>query len=402
MRLFDERPNCCGCSACVQICPHGAITMRADDEGFAYPTVEAARCVGCGLCQRVCAFQRDQRARREEANGAEMQLPRFFAVKHRNVAIRSESQSGGLFTLLSDPVLARGGVVYGAGFRPDFSVCHQRAGTREERDALRGSKYVQSDMGDTFRAVRQDLADGREVLFSGTPCQAAGLRSFLALSATDTSRLLICDLVCHGTPSPMVWRDYLAWCERRAGQAIASVCFRDSRRFGWHSGTGSIVFENGEFAKTSVFSYLFYGRFIHRPSCHRCPYTSPDRESDVTMADYWGIERSHPEFDDNIGVSLAIVHSDKGMRAFGEASNRMEFIETNFDECRQPMLCKPSVPSKQREAFWKLCRSKESIIAATALRICLLFEMRRQDFLELVRVIASCSYLKSIFRKRNV
>ena len=352
MKLFDERQNCCGCTACVQTCPRGAISLKTDREGFLYPDVDADKCVDCGLCRKVCAFQRDQRSKNSSEKNFAADPLKILAVKHRNVAIRSESQSGGLFTLLSDPILERGGVVYGAGFRPDFSVAHQRAETREARDLLRGSKYVQSDLGNVFQSVRNDLRDGREVLFSGTPCQAAGLRSFLEVSKTDMSRLLLCDLVCHGTPSPMVWRDYLAWCEKRAGQKIKSVCFRDSQRFGWHSHVETLVFEGGNIHSDRIYTTLFYQHVMHRPSCHACPYETPRRSSDVTMGDFWGIERSHPDFADNIGVSLALVHSEKGLQAMASAAERMEIVESNFDECSQPTLCEPVKAALRRKYFW--------------------------------------------------
>lgn len=362
MKLFDRGHDCCGCTACAQICPRGAIAMQADGEGFAYPIVDDERCVGCGLCQKVCAFQGDRRAGCPPAESSADGPLTILAVKHRNVAIRCQSQSGGLFTLLSDPVLARGGAIYGAGFRPDFSVCHQRAQTREVRDALRGSKYVQSEMGDTFRAVRQDLADGREVLFSGTPCQIAGLRAYLALQEVDRSRLVLCDLVCHGTPSPMVWRDYLAWCERQSGQRIAKVCFRDSLRFGWHSHIETIIFQNGEIHSDEIFATLFYQHLVLRPSCHVCPYVSPRRCSDVTMGDFWGIERTHPEFADNIGVSLAIVHTEKGKQAMAEVSGKMDVVQSDLAACWQPNLCAPTKIPSDRSRFWKNYQTKKENI----------------------------------------
>ncbi len=353
MKLFAERQNCCGCTACVQTCPRGAISLSTDSEGFAYPVVDERQCVDCGLCREVCAFQRDQRGKNSPEKNSAADPLKILAVKHRNVAIRSESQSGGLFTLLSDPILERGGVIYGAGFRADFSVTHQRAETRAARDLLRGSKYVQSDLGNVFQNVRDDLRQGREVLFSGTPCQVAGLRSFLMMSKSDMRRLLLCDLVCHGTPSPMVWRDYLAWCEKRAGQKITSACFRDSRRFGWHSHVETLVFENGKIHSDKIYTTLFYQRLMHRPSCHACPYATPRRASDVTMGDFWGIERSHPDFADNIGISLALVHSEKGMQAMAAAAERMEIVESKVDECSQPTLCEAVKPSKRRNLFWQ-------------------------------------------------
>ena len=349
MKLFDERQNCCGCTACAQICPRGAISLLPDSEGFLYPVVDSAVCIHCGLCRRVCAFQRDQNSKNANVSS---NLLKIFAVKHRNIAIRGESQSGGLFTLLSDPILARGGVIYGAGFRPDWSVCHQRAETMGARDALRGSKYVQSQLDNTFQNVRADLLQKREVLFSGTPCQIAGLRSFLMMSQVDMSRLLLCDLVCHGVPSPMVWRDYLAWREQKMRKKIKRAVFRDSKRFGWHSHVETLSFDDGSILSDTFYATLFYQHVMLRPSCHGCAYTMPQRCADVTMADFWGIERAHPDFADNIGVSLALIHSDKGLQALSAAAERMEIIESDIESCRQPQLSFPAVVSPRRAQFW--------------------------------------------------
>ncbi|MDR0965159.1 MAG: Coenzyme F420 hydrogenase/dehydrogenase, beta subunit C-terminal domain [Myxococcales bacterium] len=346
---FDDRADCCGCTACVHACPRDALAMRPDAEGFAYPVTDASRCIDCGLCRRICAFQNDRSFR---SNGPMGDLPRVLAVKHRNVAIRSQSQSGGLFTLLSDPVLAAGGVVYGAGFREDFSVAHQRATTREARDELRGSKYVQSDLGRIFRDVRCDLEAGRLVLFSGTPCQVAALDRALTVAKVDRSHLLLCDLVCHGTPSPRLWRDYLTWMARREGSAIVRACFRDSQRFGWHTGLGTLAFANGHTAVTDLFAQFFLKDLVLRPSCHVCPYATLTRVSDITMGDFWGIERAHPDFGDNIGVSLALIHSDKGRQAIEAASARMECVESCAEKAMQPNLRAPSKPSPRREQFW--------------------------------------------------
>ena len=264
-KLTVPRDSCSGCSACAAICPKGAIAMKPDDEGFLCPVIDEEKCVRCGLCLKVCAFKENQAQRSEcteraEGSSESEKFPQAFAVKHANAHIRENSQSGGLFTLISDPILERGGVVYGAGFREDLSVCHKRAVTKEERDALRGSKYVQSDMGDAFRSVREDLRSGMDVLFSGTPCQCAGLRHFLELTHTDTARLILADLICHGTPSPLVWREYLKWQEARNGQKIVRASFRDKRRFGWHASMETLTFANGTSHSDNLYATIFYMR----------------------------------------------------------------------------------------------------------------------------------------------
>lgn len=353
--LTARRDACSGCSACAAVCPKGAIVMKPDEEGFLCPVIDAEKCVRCGLCQKVCAFKENQTKRAENKIGCfeSEKFPQAFAVKHANAHIREMSQSGGLFTLISDPVLERGGVVYGAGFRDDLSVCHKRAATKEERDALRGSKYVQSDMDDAFRSVREDLKQGREVLFTGTPCQCAGLRRFLELSHTDMSRICLLDLVCHGTPTPRLWKEYLNWQEAQNSQKIVQASFRDKRRFGWHSSIETLTFADGNSLSDNVYATLFYMRVAMRPACHACPYATPNRCSDISMGDFWGLEKALPCFADNLGVSLALVHSKKGAKLFGEAGSRMEMVPCSVQDCLQPPLRHPTQVSQRRAAFWR-------------------------------------------------
>ena len=370
--LTARRDACSGCSACAAICPQGAIAMEPDEEGFLCPVIDAEKCVRCGLCQKVCAFKAYQTKRAEctehtecaEGSSELKKFPQAFAVKHANAHIRENSQSGGLFTLISDAVLARGGVIYGAGFRDDLSVCHKRAATKDERDALRGSKYVQSDMGDAFRSVREDLKQGREVLFTGTPCQCAGLRRFLELLRTDMSRLCLLDLICHGTPTPRLWKEYLNWQEARNGQKIVQASFRDKRRFGWRSHVETLTFADGTVISDKLYTTIFYRHLALRPSCHACPYAMPHRCSDISMGDFWGLEKVLPGFADNLGVSLALVHSEKGSKLFDEARPRMDVISCSVQDCLQPQLRHPAAPSPRRKAFWRFFHRNPSVVFA--------------------------------------
>ena len=195
-QVFENKNKCCGCTACQSICPKNAITMKADDEGFLYPFVNDDLCVKCGLCKKVCDFTKDH-----EKDG---KTPKVYAVKAED-SIRKGSASGGMFAVLSEDVLARGGAVYGAAFDKNLRVCHTRATDKESRDMQRGSKYVQSDKRDSFKMVKSDLERGMPVVFSGTTCECAGLMSYL--SGTDTSQLIVADVLCHGTPSPLIFEE---------------------------------------------------------------------------------------------------------------------------------------------------------------------------------------------------
>lgn len=348
-RLFSDGSECCGCSACRNICPRNAISMRENADGFAYPQVDAARCTDCGLCERVCPMRH-----RPQANRAA--LPEFYALKHRSEEVRMQSSSGGAFTALSDWILAQGGTVYGAAFDCGFQVCHRRAATCKERDAFRGSKYVQSRVGTVFIQVKQDLQSGLPVLFSGTPCQVGGLASYLAVSGINSDRLFLCDLVCHGTPSPKLWTDYLRYLEKRYRSKIRSYSFRD-KKFGWRGYQTSVTFQNGLSVHNCkdilAYTKLFGMGLGLRPACYRCPYASLQRPSDLTIGDFWGIEKAMPDFEDKKGVSLVLVHTEKGKRLLLSLRDRLELRPLLPEQGMQWNLQKPSVPACSPDDFWR-------------------------------------------------
>ena len=232
-----DKSRCCGCTACAAVCPHDAIRMESDVLGFLYPMVDKDKCVDCGLCEKVCSFN-DQYGRSENLPESDC-----YAARHKDMKEVETSRSGAAFVAISDWVLKQGGVVYGAGYADHFRVVHKRAVTKEERDEFKGSKYVQSDLQGVFRQVKQDLKDGRIVLFSGTPCQTAGLHSFIGKRLRKN--LYLVDIVCHGVPAPYIWRDYLASLEKKAGSEICWVNFRDKQMFGWAAHKETFKFVNG-------------------------------------------------------------------------------------------------------------------------------------------------------------
>ncbi len=337
-----DKADCCGCTACASICAHDAITMRPDAMGFPYPVVDEDRCVDCGLCEKVCAFN--------DHYDTSLNLPQpdAYAARHKDMEEVETSRSGAAFIAISDYVLENGGVVYGAGYTDHFRVVHKRAITKEERDEFKGSKYVQSDMNTVFRQVRKDLKDGLTVLFSGTPCQTAGLNSYIGKKLRE--RLILVDIVCHGVPGPYLWRDYIAYLEKKQGDKICWVNFRDKQKFGWtaHKETFKFVKGGGKMS----FTYLFYQHIMFRPSCGKCHYTNTKRPSDITIADFWGWEKTDPNINaDDKGVSLILVNTEKGHEILDAIKDSMTVIPAKLEDCLQPNLQHPSVFSKEWRNF---------------------------------------------------
>lgn len=318
MIQIQEKKLCCGCHGCAQICPKKCITMEKDREGFFYPRVDESRCIHCGLCEKVCPVLQAKQDIPEKMPGA-------AAARNRDNTVRQQSSSGGVFTLLAEQVIRRGGVVFGAAWTENFTtVEHIAVHTEAELSNLRGSKYLQSRIGDSYARAKEYLDKGVPVLFSGTPCQIEGLRRFLP---RDYEQLLCVDIVCHGVPSPAVWQQYLAECEKEKGSAATAVLFRD-KTTGWKSYSVTLRFQNC--AERSVPAYeepymrAFLSNACLRPSCHDCRFKKYNRQSDLTLADFWGIESVCPELDDDRGTSLVLIHTQAGAEALHEIGKDLE------------------------------------------------------------------------------
>ena len=280
--------------------------------------------------------------------------PAVYAVKNRDEE-RMKSQSGGMFAALSDVILDRGGIVYGCVFNEKFEAVHVRAAGKEERDVMRKSKYVQSNMLDVMTEILDDLKNGKEVLFSGTSCQVAGVRSFINKNDASLSEKLYCvDLVCHGVPSPLVWKDYLLWERNKAGSEIKNVICRNKLKFGWKPHVVTIDFENGNSTDSRVFPMLFYSHKLLRPACYKCPYKDVIHPGDVTIGDFWGIENVLPDFRDEKAVSLVLVNDQKGAELFDLCRGILSCKETELNEAtlQRPLISPYDVP-ENREQFWK-------------------------------------------------
>lgn len=275
-----------------------------------------------------------------------------FAVKHKDLDIRLASRSGGCFTAISDYVLEQGGVVYGCYLNEQLVAVHGRATTKEERNRFRGSKYVQSDKRDTFLQVKQDLKNGLFVLFSGTTCEVAGLRAFL--KNVDSTRLILVDILCHGVPSPLLWEKYKEYCQNKVGSPASAANFRDKRKFGWASHFETLRFQSGKEYSSKDYACIFYSHYGLRPSCYHCRYKNINHPSDFTLADCWGIGKNMPRFDDNKGVSLLLVNTEKAQILFDSINTCFDYKEVDIKDYMQlPLRSACHVNNNKRSRFWK-------------------------------------------------
>lgn len=274
---------------------------------------------------------------------------KYFIAKHKNEKIRLLSRSGGVFTALSDEWLKRNGVIYGCVMDENLYIRHVRAETEGERNRMRGSKYVQSDLGNSFVLIKRDLDDNRWVLFSGTSCQVAGLRAFLG---KDYQKLLCVDIVCHGVPSPKVWQDYLNYWRQKRKKQIISVDFRNKEKYGWASHIETIKFTERNI-DSRIYTELFYQHRILRPSCYKCPHKSLNHPGDITIADAWGVHEANPEVDDNKGVSLLLINTSKGREVMHYVKGACNIESVDIKKYMQEPLMRAFDKPDDRDAFWK-------------------------------------------------
>lgn len=345
---IQNKQDCCGCSACVQRCPKQCISLHEDEEGFLYPEVDLDVCIDCGLCEKVCPV----------LHQAEERVPlEVFAAKNPNEEIRMESSSGGVFTQLAELTIEAGGVVFGVKWNEHFEAVHAYTETKEGLSAFRGSKYVQSRVGETFKQAELFLKQGRQVLYTGTPCQISGLKKFLR---KEYENLLTVDIVCHAVPSPLVWRQYIEE-YKIANDAVKinSINFRD-KTFGWQNYHVSMSFVNS--CNKSVTKMqphdddmYFKGFLKHlylRPSCYFCCAKRGRSGSDIQIGDCWGIDCLYKDYNDNRGCSIVCVNTLKGLDATRDISDKTDLLVYSEVLKYNPAIVEPIDKSSMSARFW--------------------------------------------------
>lgn len=345
MLEIENKEKCSGCHACYSVCPTKAIEMVEDEKGFKYPVIDQQKCVNCHLCEKTCPIINKKIVDNE---------PKAYSCYNKNNEVRSKSSSGGIFTLIASKILEKNGVVFGASFNNKFMVEHIYVEKEEELYKLRGSKYLQSIIGDSYKQAKKFLEEGRYVLFTGTPCQIEGLLSYLN---KDYEKLITQDIICHGVPSPKVWNKYLEYREKEDGEIPLEINFR-SKENGWKNYNLKFRYNGHEYKNnqnTDKYMQAFLKNVSLRESCYNCSFKKINRLSDITLADFWGIEKVNPKMFDDKGTSLVIVNSKKGNKLFNSIQDEIVKEEININEAIKynPSMITSFKPDKNREKFFE-------------------------------------------------
>lgn len=345
--------TCTGCSACCQVCNVDAIRMHSDRHGFFYPVVDEEKCISCGSCERVCPAG---------VTIDEKEPLEVYAAKHKDEEVLLGSASGGAFTAISDYVLSRGGVVYGAVHTSELRTVHIRGETVQERNRMRGSKYVQSEIGTAFQEALRDLESGRLVLFTGTPCQIDGLRRIVP-SSVNRENLILVDIVCAGVPSPLLFREYVAYCEKQTGKKLADHIHRP-KEVGWGTHREINCFTDGSRDSSSmrsqIWKHLFHSGSFNRPSCYQCKYLTSARVSDLTIGDFWGYNKAGIQMAPDGGLSLILVNTQLGQSVLRRIENTLFLEKSTLQQALigQPRLRGIPCENGETELMWRLVEEK--------------------------------------------
>ena len=348
MIQITDKSQCCGCTACASICAHDAITMQPDKEGFLYPIIDADICTNCGLCETVCPII--------YRNGIDLHPNQkaLYAARYRDKETLMDSSSGGAFWALAELVIKKGGVVCGVEYSPRMDVRHAFAETLEDCKRFMGSKYVQSNINGIYSQIKAYLKNNRYVLFVGTPCQVEGLNLYLR-KPYDT--LITTDLVCHAVPSPLIFREYIAFVNKKMKANLTAIDMRYKRICGWsHRFSYRYSFDTCKRicdpSGISNWGRLYFSRLIDRPSCHECKFTNYHRSGDFTLADFWDDAHKRPDLYSSDGTSLFLVNTEKGMNWLTELNENLNLWSITPEEAWQPCLEKVTIKAPLREQFW--------------------------------------------------
>lgn len=345
--VYQEKKDCTGCSRCVLACKCNAIKMIADGEGFLYPYIDQNKCVNCGLCIKVCPNYESYRV--EESK------EQCYGVIANDKRILDNSTSGGFFTILSDWFLANDGYVCGCVMSKNLKAMHVVSNDYRYRDNMRDSKYIQSDIGDIYEEIENIISSGKKVLFTGTPCQSAAVKSFFR-NHNNFELLYTCDIVCHGVPSPKVFSEHLRYIEEKFGTNIKHVFFR-RKKYGWSKECRRVlelVTDNGPVYDEDFYRLYFNYNLLLRPSCSNCNFARVKKDTDFTIGDFWGVENVMPDFPNKDGVSLVILHSQRAKKVFKEL-NGITAVECPIEKgiANNPRLSSSNHTNERRELFYR-------------------------------------------------
>lgn len=389
IRIIDKQ-NCCGCSACVQDCPQKCISLEEDEKGFRYPIVNERKCIDCGMCEKVCPILN---------LGDSCNPIKVFAAYNPNEKIRIKSSSGGVFTLLAETIINSGGVVFGAKFNEKWEVVHDYTETIEGIESFRGSKYVQSIIGNSYMLVKQFLQANRKVLFSGTPCQISGLKHYLRKVYDN---LFTVEVICHGVPSPLVWKDYLD--VKKGSNEFSHITFRDKRN-GWMNYGLSFDFKNPTsiniYNSRFVDLYLkgYYSNVFLRESCYNCKFKNGKSNSDIALGDYWGAEEEHRNLYDDKGLSCIICYSSQGLQLIQSQKLNLEDSSLNKFIKQNPIYYKNNPIPNNRNLFWKNYNKLGVVLAMKKYAKMSFSERVRSSLIMLIYKLGLLKFVKKIVGK---
>lgn len=341
--------NCCGCGACSNACPKGCIEMLLDSDGFLSPMINNDICVNCGVCRAICPSNQ---------SNSSISIPKVIGAFSNDDSIRYQSSSGGVFSVIAENFLRQGGVVCGVEFNSNVQIPrHIMIDKVEDLAKLRGSKYIQSETGNIFINVKQQLSVGRKVLFSGTPCQIAGIRSFLK---KDYDNLLCVEVICHGVPSTELWKKHIQTVEKKEKKQVVDVQFRN-KKYSWSDfGLNTEYSDSSQkflFSFEDPFFRMFNSNLCLRKSCYQCNFKGLNTKADISLGDFWNIDEIDSKLDDGKGISIVLLCTDKGKEYFQSISDRLNVCIDNVDydkACNLNKAIIKSMPeSEKRNQFFK-------------------------------------------------
>ena len=397
--ITKDKTECCGCTACKHSCPVNAISFQLDDEGFSYPQIDYNICIHCGLCEKVCPFNHP----RYENNSN----PDAYASMIKNKTERVKSSSGGVFYKIASYIIAQKGIVYGAIMDDNFIVKHIGVSTIADLSSLRGSKYVQSELNDVFKQIKGQLDTGRLVYFVGTGCQVAGLKSFLRKKYPN---LLTSDIVCHGVPSQKMFNMHLHYLEERYNAKIKEYSFRDYEKWQYVEKV-TLLGDNGEEKNISnkgyalnPYIYAFMNNYISRYSCYDCKFARIPRQGDISLADYWGVQRVFPNINSTNGVSLVLINSEKGKEVWERICDDLESYETTMKDAateNSNLLKSPELPSLRKDIFGIINTKGYSYVVRNYFRPKNYFKLILKNYASNLCVIRQLKSISDLYKKRK-